>query len=345
MVIESQYKATKVDVECFSMPFLAKHALELYDNFNQKDFLADITTIDAFVPMCNMIYQSFHKPLPKVSCISIEKKHIDADDGKNVVLGFSAGLDSVYQALLLKECGYNVHLFFAKNINTYENGQAWKYAQTIANKLNMDLIDASVKKDLRKGDNANAFRQHWPENPMKNQLIMSMMVDLCLERGWQYISLGDDFDLTLDMAVPGVNTTDAKEVTMSFLNGIKPYVEGLKFIPIPKGYDKGKRLVKIVSYGLENDYYSCVQSGRFNKSFRKRMEDKYSVQLFGNNCGCCRKCCMHDLILHYSGQKTFPDAFISHCWEKMHSTGCKADYEFFKPDLPLDKRIANLFSY
>lgn len=171
------------------------------------------------------------------------------------------------------------------------------------------------------------------------------MMDICLERGWAYVSLGDDFDLKLKDAVPGVNLTDAEEVTKSFLEASGRYVEGIEFIPISKGEDKSKRLEKMFSYGLEDLYYSCVQSGRFNKSLRKKMQDKFGVALLGNNCGCCRKCCMHNLLMHYSGMHKFPDAFVAHCWEKMHSTGCKADYEFFKPDLPLEKRIENLFGY
>jgi hypothetical protein len=96
----------------------------------------------------------------------------------------------------------------------------------------------------------NDFRQAWPENPMKNQLIMAAMSDICVERGWKYISLGDDFDLDIDKAVPGVNTTDAKEVTIAFLKCVKHYVQGLEFLKIPDGNDKAKRLRKLLNYNL-----------------------------------------------------------------------------------------------
>ncbi len=46
-------------------------------------------------------------------------------DSKDVLLGFSAGLDSVYQAIALRT-GYNVKLFYLINGNMYENGQSYR---------------------------------------------------------------------------------------------------------------------------------------------------------------------------------------------------------------------------
>lgn len=79
---------------------------------------------------------------------------------------------------------------------------------------------------------------------------MAVMSDICIERGWKYISLGDDFDLDIIKAVPGVNTTDAKEVTTAFLKCVKHYVQGIEFLKIRGGNDKAKRLRKLLSYNL-----------------------------------------------------------------------------------------------
>lgn len=346
MTLASRHLATKLDIPCLDSVFLSQCMLDVHDCFNKRVFPNELHVPVGFNNMCTLVYSSFKQEAPALIDVSLGDKHIiKSSKSKDVLLGFSAGLDSVYQAILLKELGYDVHLFFAKNINTYENGQAWKYAEQIASKLGLELMAMTVKKNMRKGKNANDFRQSWPENPIKNQLILSVMVDMCIERGWHFISLGDDFDLAISKSVPGVNTTDAKEVTCAFLDGLKEYVDGIDFLKIPAGHDKGIRLQKMIDYSLQDLYYSCVQAGRLNKYMRKLTQDKYGVKLFGNNCGKCRKCCMHNLILHYSGKIVFPSKFIDDCWKKMYTTGCKADYEFFKPELPLEVRIANLFNY
>ena len=341
MTITSKFNATTLEINNIDDLFITLYFLDLYDIFNKKAFSTNIVAPKEIQNMCNIICDSFKQDHLQIEDANItEHKSLENVNSKDVLLGFSAGLDSVFQAIWLKEHGYIVHLLFARNINTYENGQSWKYAKIIADKLNLDLIDINVKKKRN-----IEYSQAWPENPIKNQLILSVMVDICLNKSWKYISLGDDFDLSIDKAISGINTTDAKEVTYAYLDCIKTYVKGLEFLQIEKGNDKGKRLQKLFEYNLQDDYYSCVQAGRFNKSIRKRIQNKFGVQLLGNNCGCCRKCCMHNLIMHYTKMKQFPEKFIKHCWEKMYSTGCNADYEFFKPELSLETRISNLFSY
>lgn len=344
MVVKSKHSATKLDIACLSSQFLTQHMLDLYDEFNKEVFEHKIQALAGVVEMCNIVYEKFGFQHPTIDCIDLEHRYIKANEHpKDVALGFSAGLDSTYQAIALKEAGFNVHLIFVRNVNTYENGQSWKYAIEIAHTLGLDMIDVVMQKNLKKS--SNEFRQHWPENPIKNQLILAVMLDICLDRGWKFISLGDDFDLTIDKAVAGVNVTDAREVTMSFLNGISAEISGFEFIPIAAKHDKSVRLQAMLDYGLQDMYYSCVQPGRLNKHFRNWTQDKFNIHLFGNNCGKCRKCCMHNLILHYTRKMQFSDEYIKYCWEKMYMTGCKADYEFFKPEIPLEQRIANLFSY
>ena len=60
------------------------------------------------------------------------------------------------------------------------------------------------------------------------------------------------------------------------------------------------------------------------------------------NCGVCRKCAYHSLLRHYFLDEQFPREFVDFCWKKICNG---ADYEFFKPELPLEKRIQNLYDY
>lgn len=257
-------------------------------------------------------------------------------DLKKVVLGFSGGLDSVYQAIDLKEKGYEVVLYHLKGINTYENGQATKHCESIAEKLGCEYVESVISK--KRGS------QTVPENPLKNELIMGLMIDYCLENNIPYISLGDDLNLSLKDSVSGINVTDAREVTEAFINGIQKVVD-IKFLPIMGG-EKIDRIKKLIEYGLENDYYSCVQAGRFNKKLHNLNERKYGVKLFDGNCGCsCRKCAMHNLLLYYGGMREYPKEFIDKCWKVMWDNSYSADYELFKPDLPDDIRVKNLFNY
>lgn len=75
-------------------------------------------------------------------------------------------------------------------------------------------------------------------------------------------------------------------------------------------------------------------------------EQKYGTKLPVRSCGCyCRKCAMHCLLLHYSGIEKRPEAFVEACWRRLWDNSHSADYAFFSPDLSLEQRLANLFSY
>ena len=121
---------------------------------------------------------------------------------------------------------------------------------------------------------------------------------------------------------------------------------GIEFIPIQKINNtlvhKGIRLQKLIDMEALDLFYSCVNPGRFNQSNHDRINKKFNIQLEKWNCGVCRKCAFHSLLLYYYLNKDYPKDFIDFCWNKI-SNG--ADYEFFKPSLPLDIRINNLYVY
>lgn len=314
--------------------YISPFVFDMYDGFNKKPYSLD-SCVDRLQGMCEVVFRKNNQTF-SFSKLVMPKKYEIKNHDKKVVLGFSGGLDSVYQAIWLKESGWDVILYHLKGVNTYENGQATKHCLEIARGLGM-IYEESV---FKKKHNS----QQWPENPIKNQLILSLMIDYCIDKDIRYISLGDDFNLSITDAVQGVNVTDAREITHSFIDGIRRYVD-VRFIKVEE-CNKLERIQKLKEYGLENLYYSCVQAGRFNKSLHDKAEQKYGVNLFANNCGCyCRKCAMHNLLMYYGGEVEFPKEFVNKCWEVMWKNSYSADYELFRPDLPEKSRIKNLFDY
>lgn len=337
-------RASVVEVPGVQHQVISQAVLDLHDQLNKNPFAEVIEAPAELVPFAEIIVRQFKSNARVAAVGSLQKFSLHRDD-KKVCLGFSCGLDSVAQAVYLSESGYNVACFNMKGVNTYENAQADKRAAQIIAKIpNVSLVQASIKKCSKK---SCQFKQQWPENPMKNQMILAFMLDWCIENGCNKISLGDDFDLDIADAVPGINLTDAKQITLSFLEALKTACQDIEFLKIDSSkHNKLDRIKTLMSKGLQDDFYSCVAPGRFNRSFHERNQTKFGVDVFNGNCGCsCRKCSMHNLLLHYGNVKKFPQDFIDACWKKMYDNAHSADYEFFKPELPLEKRIQNLFSY
>ena len=337
-------RGNMLSVPCVGVPHCTKMVFDIYENFNKEIFDKDVSCPIELKEMVDLVYNAHKQEYNSIVDIGFKKHNTVSNINKSkICLGFSGGLDSVYHAFVLRDAGYDVVLFHVVGINTYENGQGTKYSKIFADKFGFEYVEGFIKKTM---DKSNVYKQYWPENPIKNQLILSMMIDWCMENGCTLLSLGDDFDLSICDAAVGINLTDSQEITKSFMSGITKLYPGFEFVPIKKGNDKSKRLKLLKDKGAIDIYYSCVLPGRFNKSRHKSNIIKYGIELPENNCGCsCRKCAMHNLIMYYSDMVVYPDDFIDACWNVMWNNAHSADYVFFSPDIPLDKRIDNLFAY
>lgn len=320
--------------------YFSKYLLDIYSNFNQKEFDKN-PYIPKYFKKCNRIIYTFHNQnIGKVKTFKLKKCVIPNND-KDIVVGFSGGLDSCYQALHLKKKGYNVHLLFVKNINYYEGGQALKAARVFANKHNFDLIEICFSINTSKD---NKYKKVYAENSFKNQLILGIMIDYCIAMGYTKVSLGDAFSLSIKDAIAGLCGTDAREITQSFLKFIKHYVN-IKFVPIKKGTTKDKRLKLLNKNKDLNFYYSCVSPGRFNALWHNNNEKKYGIKLPKYNCGNCMKCCYHWLVLAKLGIVKRNKQFEEHCWDKLSYTKYGTKKALFNKNIPIEQRIANLNRY
>lgn len=310
-----------------------KMGIDMFNIFNSKVFASNIAIPEHFEQFVCDIYGKFGFAKPNMTAIPYKTITLKEND-KVVVLAFSGGLDSCSRALSLMDMGYEVHLFHMANANRYEQGLATKCCEEFANKFNMPLFIAK----LSNGDKA------YPENPIKNQMILGAMVDYCIDNDFNQIAVGEFLELTLDETTMGVNVTDARCVTLDYIQSLKHIIPNLVFL------DAEKHLSKLDKLRILNDndaidlYYSCLTQGKFNNMRHKECERTYHISLQKHNCGCyCRKCATHNLLLHYGGVKNYPMEFVDKCWKIMYDNSYSSEYRFFAPDIPLETRIENLY--
>lgn len=316
--------------------YLAEYALETYTKLNRENFSDQFFVPAYFTKTVNMIYDA-HKQKRSLFIKNVIDIYLKRKQNNKVLLACSGGLDSVYQAICLKEQGYDVILFHAENLNYYTNGKEKQITEECAKKLGLPLITCKFITNSKKD---NPFRKFWSENSFKNMLLYSIMMDCMIKEDIYNISSGDDLSLDISKAVVGTNLSDARQITETFFTQLREYYD-FKFIPTEQNH-KGIRLAKLDEYGLLDTYYSCVNPGRFNQQNHKRTEDKFGVKLYQNNCGVCRKCAFHNLLRHYYLGEDFSQEFINFCWEKIANG---ADNVFFNKNIPLEERIKNLYEY
>lgn len=313
---------------------ISKEALDIYKELNLETFSKNLEISDIFSDSLKKIIEKHGQD------VKIKENHRysykEVEKNNKVLLAFSGGLDSMYQALKLREQNFDVTLFHVKNMNYYTNGKETQVVQEFSKKFLYPIIYTSFKQNTKD----NLYKKFWKENSFKNILLYCLMIDYAISNNIYNLSSGDDLRLNIKDSVVGTNVADAREVNLAFVEDLKQYTN-LNFI-FTNPCDKAQRIRYLMNYNALDMFYSCVNPGRFNQLNHHRIEQKFNIKLEHWNCGVCRKCAFHSLLRHYYLNEPYTKEFIDFCWEKI----CiGADYEFFKPSLSIEKRIRNLIDY
>lgn len=320
-------EAVTVDMDVKLTP-LVKNAVDIYKYCNTRGFNYG-PVFECFLNTLNMIADA-HK-LNRFEPVPLEEPLEKLPENNKILVLFSGGLDSVYQAMKLREKGYEAVLFHMKNQNKYTNGQEKKVSEEFAKKYGFNIVFGNFT-----ASNDETYKKYWQENSWKNFLLYTLAYEYCVEHGIGNISSGDDLRLNTKDAVVGTNLSDSSELTKTFMKDM-----GISFIPCDG--DKETRLRYIFDNHLENDYYSCVSPGRMNKYWHDQYSEKLGIRAEKYSCLICRKCAMHLLLRkYYLKNLEISEKSEKYLWERL-SKG--ADNVFFDLSIPLETRIKILKDY
>lgn len=256
-------------------------------------------------------------------------------ENNKALVALSGGLDSVYLMHTLLDKGYDVTAVHVAGLN--------KSSSTFEKQAAMRSAKAAGVRCLVA--NFNAPRQTFPDNPFKNQLILSIMLDIGVKSGVYRFGVGSDWTTPLAEAVAGFTITDSVEVNHEYWNGIQARFPQAELLFIPDNKKKIDRLVYLHDKGVLNSVSSCVSPLRFRESLHKRNEAKYHVHLMDGRCGSCYKCAMEYILLVETGRIKMDDAFYAHCFETLATSKTAHRPDLFAKTLPLEKRLENLKKY
>lgn len=264
------------------------------------------------------------RPLPRAEC-----------DGSGVIVGFSGGLDSAYVAARLAEAGEDVTLFHLTGLNRqYPDEDA--AARAFSEHAGIELVECRVR---------HAWKEMYPDNPVKNQLVLSLMADHGVRRGVRRYSLGSDWCTPLSECEVGWTLTDSVEVNAGFLASMREAVDGYALEFIPEDVKKVQRVKHLAERGLLAHVSSCITPHRFKRKLAEVNRGKYGVALLDGRCGSCFKCCMEWLLLNHLGMVDPNPAFEGHCWEVLASGKNSHRKDLFSASVPIETRMENLLEY
>lgn len=202
-------------------------------------------------------------------------------ENKKCLVSFTGGKDSTCAALVLRDGGFDVTLAFITGLNKAFPEEKQR-AEKLAGILDFPIVmlEAPAK-----------IKNVHPDNPVKNQLILSMLADYAVEHGYSNISTGV-------IPVPNPNYeydwSDGAAQMQTYIEYLENSVHGLRYVEVMSGRNEAANLEYL--FGLHNateiinNLSSCVGAHRYRKLWREQILAKYGVNLADNRCGRCFKC-------------------------------------------------------
>lgn len=236
-------------------------------------------------------------------------QNADVHDSR-CLCAFSGGKDSVANALLLRDIGYEPILFFVKGINR-SYPQEYEISLELANELGMEIVTYNLKV---------SGKCDFIENPTKDQFILALMVDY----GIKYNIINYSFGCCREDEVDGISTeymlSDGYEMFKAIEQFYQKFVHGFNLANFLENethsfYEVCKHDVKLL-----DKTYSCMTPLRYKQNIIKANERKYGIKLLPHRCGSCYKCCGEAITLNLFGVTNYSDAFIEHCKSVLDKT-------------------------
>lgn len=311
-----------------------KAGFELYGAFLHPQAVASVPA--EYVEICQLVTKKIgwrtkfkgHKNSFEIAEIKPSKK---------VLIALSGGLDSVYYMHKLRDAGYEVHAVHVAGLNKQS-------AKVETERAGMIAKDAGIEFNLV---NFNAPKQTYPDNPFKNQLILSFMLEIGLKKGVYRYALGSDWTTPLTEAVTGFTITDSIEVNRSFWQGVQSHFPQAELMFIDDHEKKMQRLEYLyIEHRQALEYVSsCISPLRFREHLHDENQKRYGIRLMSGRCGSCYKCSMEYILLAEMGLIRADKAYYEHCFDVLATSKTAHRPDLFAKSLPLEQRLKNLKNY
>lgn len=223
------------------------------------------------------LLQTLYNPFTQKENNSLTPINAEAE----VLIGASGGKDGLAVLIkLLCQKPKRVELFHVLGINRAYPDEHLS-VMAIANEFNVPVIYRHVK--------ITGQSDHI-ENPIKNQLILALMVEYGMSRGIHTYTQGNllcDTTKEQDLSSGYSDSWEMYEAATPYFQTHQPNYQYLHLLK-----NDSDSLKTIIDYDPEllKLVRSCMTPLRYRESLRKKNMLKYGVDLMPNRCGSCYKC-------------------------------------------------------
>ena len=269
---------------------LAKEACELYYAGSALPILNVWGAVEpSLVPYLRFIVNGVGSSMPKFEHRP-ERILGRVRDNGTCWVAFSGGKDGMAAALLIRELGYTPLLYHVRGINRSWPNE-YVYASSAATAADMRMVVDRVA--------VSGKKKSFIELPVKNQVIISLMVARMLDNGGAVWSMGANEADTPEASNPLFNWSDTTIAMDTWAAHMEARVFGLRFLRLLR--NEAHSLAIVAKYGLLPYVNGCMSPLRFRKYWRAENVKKFGDAILPGRCGICYKCWSERLMLEELG--------------------------------------------
>ncbi len=318
--IPESYRLTRYFAQFYSAYSVKALPRTLRVNPRMRRVLS-IVNEKASLPLSNCQGDNFFIPQPeKPTCAA-----------KTAYVAFSGGKDCLATAIRAKQEGYQPTLVYIGGVNKSLPSER-RHAEEIAKAVGFPLIELKV---------TITGTKEWNEHPLKNILILCMMIDEGLKHGVTAYGFGATFDDDSTYGSLDYDLSDSFDMLKAFVFFVRQFIPDFRlltymcntlqsFYTIVR-YDK--RIIPLLS--------TCI-----TPDFRKPMIRKHNIETYGadvlsaHGCGTCYKCADEYLFKQKFGLVRYSQAYANRCLQAKAAFDRTGNY---KKDFQFDRRHYNRF--
>lgn len=248
---------------------------------------------------------------------------------RKAFIAFSGGKDCLATAIRAEQDGYQPTLVYVSGVNKSLPSER-RHAFAVAEHIGYPI------KEVRISINGN---KEYNEHPLKNILILCLLVDLGIKHGASSFALGNIFEENSTHGSLDYDLSDSFDMIRAFnvfMRSIMPHYEYLSYIhdnlqSFYTVYKRDKTLIPLLSTCITPDY-------------RKPMIHRSNTAKYGKECvpegrcGGCYKCADDYLFRRAFGLSRHNQAYVQRCVEIKH----KFDQNYVL-DVQFDRKQWNQF--
>lgn len=298
----------------------------LYIEVSTKNLNTDLHYPETLHDYIDLVYYSLGSEYTLThKDVNFPKYKLDVHDNR-CLCAFSGGKDSLANVIMLKQLGYEPILFFVRGIN-YKYTSEYETALQLSKILELPFVEYKL---VVRG------KCEYPENPVKDQFILAIMLDYGLKLGITHYSFGTYIDSYTDELSAEYMLSDAStmfDTFMDFVNSYYPEVDTPMFLN-----DCCEAYKIIIDYdkSLLQHTNSCMSPLRYKNGYIKKAKKTYGIDLLPNRCPSCYKCCTEAIILNDFGITNYPESYIKHCKDVIIKFYSKYKSEEYIEDMKSD---------